>query len=68
MLTWKVRTNGYGERRMIAYGQMGPHIVAVAFAQRGDRRRIVSARKATKMESRAYLEGIYGKGNKEGKN
>ena len=52
----------YGERRMIAYGQMGPHIVAVVFVQRGDCRRIVSARKATKAEAKAYLEAVYGKG------
>ena len=52
----------YGEERMIAYGQMGPHIVAVAFVQRGERHRLVSARKATKGEAKAYLETVYGKG------
>jgi uncharacterized DUF497 family protein len=52
---------------MIAYGQMGPHVVAVAFVQRGDCRRIVSACKATKLEAKANLEAVYGKGQ-AGKN
>jgi uncharacterized DUF497 family protein len=47
---------------MIAYGQMGPHIVAVAFGRRGERRRLVSARKATKVEVNADPEAVYGKG------
>jgi uncharacterized protein len=52
----------YGEERVIAYGQMGPHIVVVVFVQRAGRRRILSARKATKAEAKACLEALYGKG------
>jgi len=50
----------YGEERMIAFGRMGPYVVAVVYVLRGERRRILSARKATKAEARAYLEGVYG--------
>ena len=50
----------YGEERTITYGQMGTHIVAVVVVLRGGRRRIVSARKATKAEAKAYLEAVYG--------
>jgi uncharacterized DUF497 family protein len=51
----------YGEARMIAYGQMGHHVVAVVFCWRKDRRRIISARKATRSEFQAYWEIVYGK-------
>ena len=50
----------YGEERMIAYGQMGPHVVVVVFSFRNGRRRIISARKATRAESKAYWEIVYG--------
>jgi uncharacterized protein len=58
----------YGEERMTAYGQMRLHVVAVVFVMRAGRRRIVSARKATKAETKAYLEAIYGKGHEEREN
>ena len=50
----------YGERRMIAYGQIGPHVVVVTYVWRKERRRIISARKATRSEARAYWEAVYG--------
>jgi len=50
----------YGEPRMIAYGQLGPHVVAVVFCWRRDRRRLISARKATRSESNFYWEIVYG--------
>ena len=50
----------YGEERMIVYGQMGPDVAAVVYVWRSDRRRIISARRATKAEARAYSEVIYG--------
>ena len=52
----------YGEERTIAYGRMGIHIVAVVFVPRQGRLRILSVRKATKTETRAYLEIMHGKG------
>ncbi len=48
----------YGEDRMIVYGQLGPHIIALVFVTREERRRLLSARKATKAEARSYLEAI----------
>jgi uncharacterized DUF497 family protein len=49
-----------GEARIIAYGQLGSHVIAVVFCWRKDRRRIISARKATRSETRVYGESIYG--------
>jgi hypothetical protein len=49
-----------GEARIIAYGQLGSHVIAVVFCWRKDRRRIISARKATRSETKMYWEGIYG--------
>ena len=50
----------YGEPRMIAYGQLGSHVVVVVFCWRKDCRRIISARKATHSESKVYWEIVYG--------
>ncbi|MCP5116040.1 MAG: BrnT family toxin [bacterium] len=46
---------------MVAFGEMGPHVVAVVYVWCGKRRRLVSARKATKAETSAFYEVIYGK-------
>jgi uncharacterized DUF497 family protein len=51
---------GNGEPRIIAYGQLGSHVIAVVFCWRKDRRRIISARKATRSETRMYWEIVYG--------
>ena len=50
----------YEEPRIIAYGQMGSHVIAVVFCWRKDRRRIISARKATRSETKMYWEIVYG--------
>ena len=50
----------YGEDRFLAFGQMGPYVVAVVFCLRPGRRRIISARKATRPESEAYWEVVHG--------
>ena len=50
----------YDEPRTIAYGQMGTHEIAVVYCWRGARRRIISARKATRSESKLYWDIIYG--------
>ena len=49
-----------GEPRIIAYGQLGSHVIAVVFCWRKDRRRIISARRATRSEARMYWEIVYG--------
>ena len=51
----------YREERLIAYGEMGPHVIAVVYVWRGERRRLVSARKATKAEAGVFHEVVYGK-------
>jgi uncharacterized DUF497 family protein len=50
----------YGEDRMIAYGSMSSHVVAVVFTWRTNKRRILSARKATRSETLAYFKEAYG--------
>jgi uncharacterized DUF497 family protein len=50
----------HGEPRLIAYGQMSSHVVVVVFCWRDDRRRIISARKATRSESHLFWEIVYG--------
>ena len=50
----------YGEERLIAFGEMGPHVIAVVYVWRGERRRLVSARRATKAERKAFFEVIHG--------
>ena len=44
----------YDEPRMIVYGQLGPHVIAVVYCWREDRRRIISARKATRNERKHF--------------
>ena len=51
----------YGEQRLIAFGEMGPHVIAVVYVWRGERRRLVSARRATRAERKAFFEVIHGK-------
>jgi len=51
---------GNGEPRIIAYGQLGSHVIAVVFCWRGDRRRIISARKATRSATTMHWEIVYG--------
>ena len=54
----------YGEDREIAYGTIGiGTVLAVVFTERGETMRIISARKATRSETRdyyAYLEEAFG--------
>jgi uncharacterized protein len=47
----------FDERRAKAVGRAGPHIVTVIFTDRDDRRRIISARRASRDERRAYHQG-----------
>ena len=44
----------YGETRFIAIGQVSSDILTVVYTWRGDVRRIISARKASKAERNAY--------------
>lgn len=46
----------YGEVRTIALGIMDGREVVVVYAERGENRRIISARKATRGERKAYYK------------
>ena len=50
----------YGEERSICYGQMEGRVLAVVCTMREVSRRIISARRTTLSESRAYWEIVYG--------
>ena len=58
----------YGEDRLIAYGECSGRVVVVVYTWRGERRRIVSARRATKAEAKIYIEVAYGKAQRRGTN
>lgn len=45
---------GNGEQRSKVIGRMGPVVIVVIFTMREDRRRIISARRASANERRAY--------------
>lgn len=45
---------GYGEQRMIVIGMVNGVLLTVVYAERGERTRLISARKATKHEQLDY--------------
>ncbi|HEY7549565.1 MAG TPA: BrnT family toxin [Hyphomicrobiaceae bacterium] len=47
----------YGEDRFVAVGRVDGLLVAVAYTERGDCIRIISARKANANERRTYSQG-----------
>ena len=47
---------GYGERRIQAIGRVGPDILFVIYTWRGEARRIISARLASRRERDAYRQ------------
>lgn len=47
----------YGEERFVAIGQTGGQVLTVVYTVRGEVLRLISARKATKDETRIYYEG-----------
>jgi uncharacterized DUF497 family protein len=49
-----------GEQRWIAAEELGGRVLVVVYAWRGDSRRIISARKATKAEREGHYRSIYG--------
>lgn len=49
------------EERWLAIGETEGHLIAVAFTPRGDRLRIISARRARKNEKHAYRQEKMGR-------
>ncbi len=47
-------SDGYGEDRYVAIGLIGDILLVVVYTDRGDRSRIISARKAEPYERRTY--------------
>ena len=48
----------YGEERVVAFGETDGRVLAVVYVLRGDTCRIISARRATRNEARAYREAV----------
>jgi uncharacterized DUF497 family protein len=57
-LAWVDHRFGYDEMRMIALAPKTNTLYYVAFVDRGDRRRIVSLRRATRREVKHYVENV----------
>jgi uncharacterized DUF497 family protein len=47
----------YGEQRFVAVGELGGDIISVVYTWRGNRRRLISARRATRRERKEYETG-----------
>jgi len=48
----------YGEQRFISYGLLDERLVVIAHTRRGDKRRIISMRKANDREKETYQERL----------
>jgi uncharacterized DUF497 family protein len=48
----------YGEQRFVTFGLLQDRVIAVVHTEREGLTRIISARKATKYEQRAYFEQL----------
>ena len=54
------RYDDYEETRIVALGEVNGVVLFVVYAWRGEVRRIISARRATKRERNKYYQTIYG--------
>ena len=50
----------YGETRIVALGEVNGVVLFVVYTWRGEVRRIISTRRATKRERNKYYQTIYG--------
>jgi uncharacterized protein len=62
-LEYEDRRHHYGERRMVAIGEIESEILFVVYTWRGTSRRIISARLASRRERDAYRQ-TFGKSNR----
>ncbi|MBI1926169.1 BrnT family toxin [Candidatus Poribacteria bacterium] len=58
ILEWEDTREDYGEARMIVIGRSERHLLRVIYTQRGNRTRIISARKADKNDRRKYYNAF----------
>ena len=54
VLEWEDQRQDWGERRILAVGDAGGHVLVVVYTERGSNRRIISARKARRKERKAW--------------
>jgi uncharacterized DUF497 family protein len=50
----------YGEERIVLLGEMKSRVIVIVYNWRGEKRRIISARTATKQERAAYYAEVHG--------
>lgn len=62
LLEHEDQRESYGELRIFALGTVGGVTLAIVYTYRGNRIRIISARKATRHERKTYIEAARGKG------
>ena len=55
-VTWSDQRHEYGEHREIALGYIGDRLFHVVFVYRGEKRRIISLRKANQREVKRYAQ------------
>jgi uncharacterized DUF497 family protein len=53
-LHYEARSDRKSEERYLAIGEVGGHVLAVAYARRSEKYRIISARRASKHEKATY--------------
>jgi uncharacterized DUF497 family protein len=55
-ITWPDQRREYGEHRMAGLGYIGDRLFYVVFVDRGEKRRIISLRKANRREEKIYAQ------------
>jgi uncharacterized DUF497 family protein len=55
---WEDARQDYGERRVVAIGRVHDLALTVVYTRRGDAVRIISARRASRRERRAYDQAV----------
>ena len=58
VVEWDDSRREYGERRMLVLGLAGHMVLFVVYTQRQRNRRLISARKASADERKAYYAGV----------
>ena len=56
----------YGEKRMIALGEVDGYVIVVVYTPRNEAKRIISARKASRDERIAYNKAVLGSAQDDG--
>lgn len=62
LLSWTDDRKEYGEQREIGLAPIGSRVFCVVYVQRGERRRIISLRKANSREVKHYASALKNSG------